>query len=441
MKITCALLLPILLFYNLSAQHVDIEGDARIEGKLNIISSVGDSSIFMGANAGMNDDGTNSNTFIGTNAGRSNSNGSMNTFMGNHAGRANIGGDENTFIGAGAGKTNSNASSGTFVGANAGSANTQGYYNTFLGGYAGENNTSGSANTFIGEYAGKNNISGGGNTFLGQESGTQNTTGNGNTLIGNGAGLNSSNLQRTIAIGYRARVDCNNCAVLGSMNDPVNLGLGTSNPSNHKLHVTSDDFTGAFIKGSDVAIELGGANSSFGSGSDDAVIRTQIDQPDGDLFLVSNDFITLHLNDDNNPDDSKFEIRNGANNTVATIDEAGNMVIAGNLTENSDRNLKFQISALSGVLPGLLSLAGYSYLLKDRPEQGQQIGLIAQEVEAQFPDLVHTNAEGIKSVNYTRFVPLLIEGLKAQAEMIEGMQRKYEAEFKALQQKIDALSN
>lgn len=290
----------------------------------------------------------------------------------------------------------------------------------------------GSNNLFVGEFSGVKNTAGSDNTFIGHEAANDNTIGSRNTLLGKRTILGFNDMVGSIAIGFESQVDCDSCAVIGSSSLPVNLGLGTSNPSNHKLHVTSNDFTGAFIKGSDVAIELGGANSSFGSGSDDAVIRTQVDQPDGDLFLVSNDFITLHLNEDNNPDDSKFEIRNGANNTVATIDEAGNMVIAGNLTENSDRNLKYQISTLSGVLPRLLELAGYSYLLKDRPERGQQIGLIAQEVEAQFPDLVYTNEEGIKSVNYTRFVPLLIEGLKAQATALDIMNNRISELEKAL---------
>lgn len=90
MKISCSLAIFLFLFFRLSAQHVDVEGDTRIEGKLNIISSVGDSSIFIGANAGMNDDGSiNYNTFIGNNAGKANSSGSANTFVGSAAGKAN----------------------------------------------------------------------------------------------------------------------------------------------------------------------------------------------------------------------------------------------------------------------------------------------------------------------------------------------------------------
>jgi hypothetical protein len=41
-----------------------------------------------------------------------------------------------------------------------------------------------------------------------------------------------------------------------------------------------------------------------------------------------------------------------------------------------------------------------------------QTGLIAQEVEKIFPELVKTDEEGFKSVNYIGLVPHLIEAIK-----------------------------
>jgi len=45
---------------------------------------------------------------------------------------------------------------------------------------------------------------------------------------------------------------------------------------------------------------------------------------------------------------------------------------------------------------------------------GIEVGLIAQEVEKIIPQVVNTNADGFKSVDYARLVPLLIEALKEQ---------------------------
>ena len=41
-----------------------------------------------------------------------------------------------------------------------------------------------------------------------------------------------------------------------------------------------------------------------------------------------------------------------------------------------------------------------------------QIGLIAQEVEELFPELVITDEDGIKSVDYSKMVPVLVEAIK-----------------------------
>ena len=86
-KLKKTLFLTVLSFvtFNLLAQYrLDVDGNAKIKGKLEVIQAVGDSSLFIGANAGMNDDGTqNRNTFIGTNAGKSNTTGASNTFVSN----------------------------------------------------------------------------------------------------------------------------------------------------------------------------------------------------------------------------------------------------------------------------------------------------------------------------------------------------------------------
>lgn len=50
--------------------HLDVERAACIAGKSNLIAGVGDFSVFIGANAGMYDDGSGiRNTFVGSNTG------------------------------------------------------------------------------------------------------------------------------------------------------------------------------------------------------------------------------------------------------------------------------------------------------------------------------------------------------------------------------------
>lgn len=166
---------------------VDIEGDTKVVGTLNIIKSEGDSSILIGPNTGLNDDGSNINVFVGANAGRMNTTGRWNTFIGYNSGSANMTGGDNTFVGNGAGLSNVTGPSNSFFGKNAGRDNL-GRDNTMLGKGTGVVNVNGSSNTFIGTDAGNQNV-GSSNTFIGRNAG-RNNVGSLNVFIGNAAGQN-----------------------------------------------------------------------------------------------------------------------------------------------------------------------------------------------------------------------------------------------------------
>jgi hypothetical protein len=45
---------------------------------------------------------------------------------------------------------------------------------------------------------------------------------------------------------------------------------------------------------------------------------------------------------------------------------------------------------------------------------GQDMGMIAQEVEKVFPEVVHTDQDGYKSLDYPKLVAFLVEVNKAQ---------------------------
>ncbi len=145
------ILLIVFCFHNdMTAQiQLDVAGDSKIAGQLEIIKAVGDSSIYIGARSGFNYSGTMS-TFLGANTGRPNSGGSWNTFIGYNAGISN-GSSGNTFIGRGAGKLN-NSYSNLFIGNVAGRDNT-GYENTIIGTQAGLF-SNGFGHVFIGAFAG-----------------------------------------------------------------------------------------------------------------------------------------------------------------------------------------------------------------------------------------------------------------------------------------------
>lgn len=91
----------------------------------------------------------------------------------------------------------------------------------------------------------------------------------------------------------------------------------------------------------------------------------------------------------------------------------GNATLMGTLTQNSDERLKENIRKLDDPLTSLQKLNGYHFNWKDiNRDAGIQTGLLAQEVEKAFPELVSENAEGIKGVNYIGLIPYLIEAVK-----------------------------
>jgi hypothetical protein len=54
---------------------------------------------------------------------------------------------------------------------------------------------------------------------------------------------------------------------------------------------------------------------------------------------------------------------------------------------------------------------------------GQDLGVIAQEVEQVFPELVHTDPGGYKRVNYLGLIAPLIEAVKELDARIEKLEQ------------------
>ena len=98
------------------------------------------------------------------------------------------------------------------------------------------------------------------------------------------------------------------------------------------------------------------------------------------------------------------------------------------ITEMSDRRLKQDITTLSSSLEKIQQLRGVNYNWRKENnigvkfEEDLQVGLIAQEVEAVFPELVDTDASGYKSVEYSKLVAVLIEAIKEQQVKIGSLE-------------------
>jgi hypothetical protein len=111
----------------------------------------------------------------------------------------------------------------------------------------------------------------------------------------------------------------------------------------------------------------------------------------------------------------------------------GNINISGRITSNgiqetSDVRFKKNISPLSNVLSKVLSVQGVSYNWKKEEFPSKsfgsktELGFIAQDLEQIFPELVETDKDGFKSVQYSHMVPVLLEAIKEQQKLINQLQ-------------------
>lgn len=86
----------------------------------------------------------------------------------------------------------------------------------------------------------------------------------------------------------------------------------------------------------------------------------------------------------------------------------------GQLLAYSDERLKTDIRPIENALERVDKLKGVYYYWKDdnKNEKTQQIGLIAQNVQQQFPELVNTDKNGVLCVDYPKLTAILIECVK-----------------------------
>lgn len=121
----------------------------------------------------------------------------------------------------------------------------------------------------------------------------------------------------------------------------------------------------------------------------------------------------------------------------------GNITATGTITP-SDARYKENVVTLTNALSNVLQLRGVTYDMKKEFKakgfgNGKQVGVIAQEVEKIYPQLVNTGADGYKGVDYSKFTPLLIEAIKEQQQQIETLKSK-EQYYIILERKINELN-
>jgi len=113
---------------------------------------------------------------------------------------------------------------------------------------------------------------------------------------------------------------------------------------------------------------------------------------------------------------------------------AANAVFSGTVTAScgvlscSDVRYKKNIVEIPSVLEKLNKFSGvyYDWDTKNFSEMDfsndRQVGIIAQELESVFPELVKTNDDGYKVVAYDKLAPIILQAVKEQQDLIEDLQ-------------------
>ncbi len=183
-----------------------------------------------------------------------------------------------------------------------------------------------------------------------------------------------------------------------------NVGIGTTDPVNSKLRIKTGSLSyNLYNRG----LSVEGDNSTFLSMSIDNSLGTN-----GRAWITAAKQGVAMLDILLAPE--------GGNVGIGTTAPSEKLEVNGNVKAtaflySSDYNLKKNIQPLSNQLEKVLKLQGVSYDWKDN--NNHDIGLIAQDVEKIFPEVVYTNKEtGLKSVDYAKLTVFLVEAIKEQQQ-------------------------
>lgn len=211
---------------------------------------------------------------------------------------------------------------------------------------------------------------------------------------------------------------------------------------NHDIKL-GDNGQVIFGDGSDLTLYSSGANVTIAAPNGDLTIDISgdlsLDYDGGDLYLkdagtsfgfisngTSNQLIIGSL-----VSNADLEIKGNDGGSIFTaltfdMSEAGAATFNNNVTAYSDARLKSDIKTIEGGLEKVSQLRGVTYIRDDNKDGGQQIGVIAQEVEEIIPQIVKTADDemGTKSVDYGRITAVLIESIKELKAEIDELKEK-----------------
>ena len=176
-----------------------------------------------------------------------------------------------------------------------------------------------------------------------------------------------------------------------------------------------DGLQGSQYLRSDTADSISG-NLTVGAGTSSYIFMVDTDHGNRAIHCNSNNIGFLNSANAWSAYSTDAGLWHCANGLTVT----GSIVASGDVTAYSDIRFKHNVETITNAVDTVNNLRGVMFEKDNR----QSTGVIAQEVESVFPEVVHTNDEGLKSVAYGNMVGLLIEAVKEQQLQINSLQEE-----------------
>ena len=194
-----------------------------------------------------------------------------------------------------------------------------------------------------------------------------------------------------------------------------NVGIGTTDPGLSPLKVIGNVSTGNNVIGEFQNTYSNNSMIKVKGVSGEGIFLGTDSNDDGFICPVGNTKLRLGYGTPVYITDGKVGI--GTSNPGSyKLYVAGSAKCTG-VWEDSDVSMKKNIEPLITSLDKIIKLRGVTYQWKDK-EKGEQkqLGLIAQEVEEVFPEVVRTDIDGYKAISYSNLVAPLIDSVKELKE-------------------------
>ena len=214
-------------------------------------------------------------------------------------------------------------------------------------------------------------------------------------------------IKNTLSLPGKLRV-LNSTQSVGVGNGSVVIDGGVS--------IAKDLFVGGSVSiTSGIVVSNGSADFASVTGTDATFGNIQIAETDDNTIDTTTGNLKLST-----VEDAIIEIQR---NTTIT----GILSVSDDITAfwSSDERLKDNITPIDNPLTKVISISGNTFDWNDKSNKsGNDVGLIAQEIEKVLPEAVITRDSGYLAVDYHKIVPLLVEAIKELSGKVEALEQK-----------------